>query len=234
VEVELVDQAEPQRLVHGAGATHEVDVLVPGRHLRLRDRDLDVRDEGEAGRAGHPDRVRPVGRYEDRHLERRVLAPAVHMVVGRAAGHDGHDGTGAGEHLLDRPGLAAGPQYAVAARAEWLLGVGVRAGDEPVERHGQGDLYVPMGPPGSVSDVERTLGPQVPQRSDRFEGRPGRGECGVGPRARREHHGVAVSWTALPPAALTACVTHRILARQFRARRTDADPEVGLPQAGST
>lgn len=55
MQIELIHQAELQRLVHDAGAAHEVYVLVTSGRLCLRDRGLDVGDKGEGGCAGDPD-----------------------------------------------------------------------------------------------------------------------------------------------------------------------------------
>lgn len=51
VDLQLVDQAQPQRLVCGFGATPDVDDFVPGDSLRLYDRCLHVWYECESGRA---------------------------------------------------------------------------------------------------------------------------------------------------------------------------------------
>ena len=70
-----------------------------------------------------------------------MLAPAVHVVVYRAAGDDR---AGVGEEFLDHPPLAAGAQD-IAGGAERLLCIGVLAGDEPVKGHRQGDLHYAHG-----------------------------------------------------------------------------------------
>ena len=86
--VELVHQTELQCLVRGAGPTHDVHVHIARDRLRLCNGALDVGNEREGCRASGPDLAWPVRRHEDRHLERRILAPAVHVVVGPAPSDD--------------------------------------------------------------------------------------------------------------------------------------------------
>jgi Luciferase-like monooxygenase len=98
VDAELVDQAQLQRLVCGAGTSCDVHVFVASGRLRLDDRSLDVGDERKRSSASNPDLAWPMRRYEDRHLERRILAPAVYVVVHSTTGDDR---AGLAQHLVD-------------------------------------------------------------------------------------------------------------------------------------
>ena len=76
VQLELVDEAGSQVLVDGVGSAADRDVLAAGRRLRLLERRLDpVGHEGERRVRERQRLALVVGEHEDRHVERRVVAP---------------------------------------------------------------------------------------------------------------------------------------------------------------
>ena len=77
MEIELVEQAGGQVLLHGARAAGDGDIVGAGGLARLIQGRLDsAGDEGEVGSALHRQRVtRVVAEDEDRNAERGLLAP---------------------------------------------------------------------------------------------------------------------------------------------------------------
>jgi len=86
VQVDLVQPADPQQLLRDRGAV-DADVAIAGLLLGLSQPALQpVGHEVEGGAALLGDRrLRPVREHEDRHLERRLLAPATRYLVGMPA-----------------------------------------------------------------------------------------------------------------------------------------------------
>ena len=135
MQLELLDEAELERLPHQRAAAGDGDVLAAGRRASLLDGRFDpVGDVGEARAALALQRLAlAVGDDEHRRAERRLLAPRHLAAVGHAPPH--HVRAGRCEHLLDHLRvhrlLAAGEPLAIAPGH----GVDDPAGDA-VERRG--------------------------------------------------------------------------------------------------
>jgi hypothetical protein len=100
VELQLVEQADIQGLLHGGCAAGDVHVLAAGGFASLCHGAGDpVGDEGKCRAAlADPRLPRVVGEDEDRRAERGWVGPADFALVEHAAAH--HIGAGAGELLL--------------------------------------------------------------------------------------------------------------------------------------